>query len=223
MKYKNFENDFEVVFDFLTIHIENADKKYNLYNLKRFVTNQNYKTNMYLGDGPTYTKHPFLIDMLEYIYKNTNDSKWMDLIKIFEIDKHEKRINHWDDFINKCKNIDFAYKKIEKFPWGNSIGSKKKVEISVDDIWGSDAREHLTWIELLSQSNLAEKDTNKPIYDIAMDLYKSIEEGINEGMYCVGDKYFLSDAHNRLCFLKFYSALYNTNKIVKMYSVHYYI
>ena len=97
------------------------------------------------------------------------------------------------------------------------------VEISVDDIWGSCGREHLTWIELLSQSNLAEKDTNKPIYDIAMDLYKSIAEGINEGMYCVGDKYFLSDAHNRLCFLKFYSALYNTNKIVKMDSVHYYI
>jgi len=81
----------------------------------------------------------------------------------------------------------------------------------------------MTWFELLSQSNLAKKDLNKPIYDIAMDVYKSIEDGINENMYCVGDKYFLSDAHNRLCFLKFYTALYNTSKIVKMDSVDYYI
>jgi len=92
MKYKHFENDFEVVFDFLTLHKGNADKKYNLYNLKRFVINQNYKTYMFLGNEPTYTQHSFLIDMIEFIYKNSSDSKWIDLIKIFEIDKYEMQI-----------------------------------------------------------------------------------------------------------------------------------
>ena len=96
---------------------------------------------------------------------------------------------------------------------------KYNIKVNLDDIIGSDCKKGL-WIDLLKEFNRAEIDHNKDIHKIASEEYENLNQ---DNYHIIGykNKYYISDGHNRIVFLKFYIELYNKSKFINIKRVYY--
>ncbi|NQY54640.1 MAG: hypothetical protein HRT42_13830 [Campylobacteraceae bacterium] len=130
--------------------------------------------------------------------------------------------NEWHLFVDKCSKLDFAKDEIidlSVVPLERDGEDKYDVEINLDDIIGSDAKKGFLWIDLLKTFNRAEIDHNKDIHKIALEEYENLSQ-TNYLLIEYKNKYYISDGHNRIVFLKFYAELYNKPKFITVKRVY---
>lgn len=126
-------------------------------------------------------------------------------------------MNVWFDFINNCSTFSFADTKLEDasiIPMKKGI-IRENILVNINDIVGSDCKKNITWLELLKSFNRAEIDHGKCIHKIAKEEYNRLSEN-DYAIIKFNNKYFISDGHNRLVFLKFYIELYSKTPFIKV-------
>lgn len=132
------------------------------------------------------------------------------------------KTNEWYLFIDKCSKLDFAKNEIidlSVVELERDGEFKYNVKVNLDDIIGSDTKKGFLWIDLLKLFNRAEINHNKDINKIAIEEYKNLNQ-YNYLLIEYKKKYYISDGHNRIVFIKFYAELYNKSKLISVKKVY---
>jgi hypothetical protein len=136
-------------------------------------------------------------------------------------------LKNWDKFIQESLRLELASKIMYELPCHKTDFTGVKdteynVLININDIIGSYGRGNQLWIDQLKKYRYAELDTNKNIENIAKEAYASLENSDYNLISYDDGKYYISDGHNRLTFLKFYIELYNKSPNIRVSEVIYF-
>lgn len=194
----NDTSDKKVVKDFLTINQRKSKEKYTLYHLKKYIKSLNHKTFIFIDKNGKEFK-----SIME-VCKNNYELN--DLLNEFPIEKYETQIEYWNTFFNKCKKLNFANKKLEYLDKRIDGEIFYNIKVNLNDIVGSDCKNNHTWLNLLSNCN--RKNKSQPIHEIKKEVLFDLSKHDYSLIYA-DNKYYMSDGHNRIVFLKFYANLYN--------------